>query len=166
LAVAENNKLKNVNMNTKIEVKELPKMNLAFVSSIGPQNLEIAYSKLVKWATSQGLMNNQTKMLTIYHDSFKDTEANKVRMSASILINQPVADLGEIGLTSIQKGKFIVGNYEIGLNDFEKSWTALFLWMNENGFKKRDEKPFEMYHNNFNEHPERKSVVEFFIPII
>jgi hypothetical protein len=28
--------------------------------------------------------------VTIYHDSFKVTEANKVRMSASILLNKPV----------------------------------------------------------------------------
>lgn len=152
-------------MNAKIETKELPKMNLAYVSSIGPQNLESAYGKLMRWATPRGLMNNQTKMVTIYHDSFKVTEANKVRMSASIVLNQPVEAEGEIGLTSIEAGKFVVGSFEIGLNEFEKSWTGLFVWMNENGYKKADREPFEIYHNNFNEHPQRKAIVDFCIPV-
>ncbi len=158
--------LKNwIKMNAKIEITEMPKMNLAYVSSIGSQNLENAYRKLIQWATPQGLINDQTKMVTIYYDSFKITEANKVRMSAAILLNKPIKTEGEIGLTSIEAGKFIVGSFEIGLNEFEKSWTGLFLWMNENGYKKADRNPFEIYHNNFNEHPERKAIVDFYIPV-
>lgn len=154
-----------ITMNAKIEIKEMPKMNLAYVSSIGPKNLESAYAKLIQWATPHGLMNHQTKMVTIYHDSFKVTEANKVRMSAAILLNKHIETNGEVGMTSIEAGKFIVGSFEIGLNEFEKSWTGLFLWMNENGYKKADSNPFEIYHNNFNEHPEKKVIVDFCIPI-
>ena len=158
--------LKNwIKMNANIEIREMPTMELAYVSSIGPQNLENAYGKLIKWAKPRGLVNDQTKMITIYHDSFKVTQANKVRMSASILLNKPVATDGEIGLTSIQPGKCIVGNFEIELKEFEKSWTGLFVWMNENGYKKADREPFEVYHNNFNEHPERKAIVDFCIPV-
>lgn len=160
------NNLKNwIKMNAKIEIKEMSKMDLAYVSSIGPNNLENAYGTLMQWATPKGLMNNQTKMITVYHDSFKVTEANKVRMSASILLDKEVETNGEIGLTTIKAGKFIVGSFEIGLNEFEKSWTGLFVWMNENGYKKADREPFEIYHNNFNEHPQRKAIVDFCIPI-
>lgn len=154
-----------IKMNAKIEIKEMQKMDLAYVSSIGPQNLENAYRKLMQWATPKGLMNDQTKMIIVYHDSFKVTEANKVRMSASILLDKAVETNGEIGLTTIKAGKFIVGSFEIGLNEFEKSWTGLFVWMNENGYKKADREPFEIYCNNFNEHPERKAIVDFYLPI-
>ena len=152
-------------MNAKIEIKEMPKMSLAYVMSLGPQNLEKAYGKIMQWATAKGLMNDQTKMVTIYHDSFKVTEANKVRMSAAILLNKPVETEGEIGLTSIEAGKFIVCSFEIQTNEFEKAWTGLYVWMNENGYKKADRNPFEIYFNNFNEHPEKKAIVDFFIPI-
>lgn len=159
--------LKNwIKMNAKINIKKISKMDLAYVLSIGPQNLGKAYTQLIRWATPQGLMNDQTKLVTIYHDSFKVTEATKVRMSASILLDKPTKTEGEIGLTSIEAGTFIVGSFEIGLNEFERSWTGLFLWMNENGFKKADRNPFEIYHNNFNEHPEKKAIVDFYIPII
>lgn len=110
-------------------------------------------------------MNEQTKMVAIYHDSFKITEASKVRMSACIWLNEPVETEGEIGLTSIEDGKFIVGSFDIGLNEFEKSWTGLFIWMNENGYKKGEGNPFEIYHNNFNEHSQKKAIVDFCIPI-
>jgi len=160
------NNLKNwIKMNAKIEIKEMSKMDLAYVSSIGSHNLENAYGKLMQWATPKGLMNDQTKMITVYHDSFKVTEADKVRMSASILLDKAAETNGEIGMTTIEAGKFIVGRFEIGLNEFEKSWTGLFVWMNENGYKKADREPFEIYYNNFNEHPERIAIVDFCIPI-
>lgn len=60
-------------------------------------------------------------MATIYYDSFKVTEAAKVRMSACLLLDKPIETEGEIGLTSIEKGKFIVGHFEIGVEAFEKS---------------------------------------------
>lgn len=154
-----------IKMNANIEIKDIKKMDLAYVSSSGIQNIEDAYGKIIQWATPRGLMNDQTKMVTIYHDSFKVTEPHKVRMSASILLNEPHEIDGEIGLTAVEPGKFIVGGFEIEMNAFEKSWTGLFLWMNENGYKKADRNPFAVYHNNYKEHPEQKAIVDLYIPI-
>jgi len=154
-----------IKMNAKIEIKEMPKLDLAFVTQIGHLGLGEAYTKLMKWAIPKGLLNENSKMLTIYHDSFKITEPNKVRMSACLILNEQTKVSGEIGLTSIEKGKCIVGHFEIGMHEFEKSWTGLFIWMNENGYKKADRNPFEIYHNNFNEHPEKIAIVDFYIPI-
>lgn len=155
-----------INMNATIQITEIQKMELAYVSSIGSQNLGSAFAKLIQWATPKGLMNEHTKMATIYYDSFKVTEAHKVRMSASIVLNTPIKTEGEVGLTTIEAGKYIVGSFEIGVHEFEKSWTGLFVWMNENGYKKADKTPFEIYHNNFNEHPEKIAIVDFYIPIV
>ena len=153
-------------MKAKIEIKEMPKLDLAFITQIGHNGMENAYDKLIKWATPKGLLENENlKVVTIYHDSFKITEPDKVRMSACISLNEKIEVSGEIGLTTIEKGKFIVGHFEIGINEFEKSWSSLFIWMNENGYKKADRNPYEIYYNNFNEHPEKISIVDFCIPI-
>lgn len=158
--------LKNwIKMNSNIDVKEITGMNLAYITAIGPQNLENAFGKLINWATQNGLMKNNAKFITIYHDSFKVTEASKVRLSAAIVIDEPVKKEGEIGRTSIEAGKYIVGRFTIGQNEFEKSWTGMFLWMNENGYKKADKNPFEIYYNNFKNHPEKKAIVELYIPV-
>jgi len=153
-------------MNATIEVKEIPKSSVAFITQIGENGLDITFEKLINWAKPKGLFDNpKVKMARIFHDSFKITEPDKVRMSACILLEKPVEVSGEVGLTAIEKGRCIVGHFEIEPKDFEKSWRGLFVWMNENGYKKADRNPFEIFHNNFNEHPENKAIVDLYIPI-
>lgn len=154
-----------IKMNAKIEIKEMPKLELAFITQIGHLGIENAYAKLMKWAIPKGLLKESSKMATIYHDSYKITDPNKVRMNACLILTEKTEVSGEIGLTTIEKGKFIEGHFEIGVQEFEKAWTSLFIWMNENGYKKSDRNPFEIYHNNFNEHPEKIAIVNFYIPI-
>lgn len=159
--------LKNwITMNAKIEVKEVAAMELAYVSCIGPQNLGRAFQTLMQWATPRGLMeNDHSKVITIYHDSFKVTEYSKVRISAALSLPEKMETSGAIGTTHIAPGRYIIGSFFIGQEEFEQSWTGLFLWMNENGYTKRDDNPFEVYHTNFNEHPEQKCQVDFYIPV-
>ena len=159
--------LKNwIKMNAKIEIKEMPKLDLVFITQIGVKGLDSAFDRLIKWAKPKGFLDSfGFKVARIYHDSFKITEPDKVRMSACLILKEPVKVSGEIGLTTIEKGKFIVGHFVIEPKDFEKSWSGLFIWMNENGYKKAERNPFEIYHNNFNEHPEKKCIVDLYIPI-
>ena len=152
-------------MNATIEIKELPQTNWAFITQIGVEGLDRSYGKLMQWAIPKGLVNDNLKLGRIYHDSFKFTEPDKVRMSVCLLLSNPVETEGEIGLVSIPKGKHIVGHFEIPPHDFGKSWQSLFVWMNEKGYKKADQNPFEIMHNDFNEHPEKKCIVDFCIPI-
>ena len=160
------NNLKNwTAMNATIEVKELTPMQLACTQCQGPQNLSAAYGIIMRWATPKGLMHDNTKMVTIYHDSFKFTEADKVRMSACILLQEQQVTEGEISQTVLPGGKHIVARYELSIHDFEKSWTGLFLWMNENGYQKAEANPFEIYHNNPNEHPQQLAIVDLCIPV-
>ncbi len=159
--------LKNwIKMNAKIEITEMPKMNLAYVTQIGVSGIENAFQRIIKWATPKELLKKKdTNVCRVFHDSFKVTDADKVRMSIGILTNKHITVDGEVGLTTIEKGKNIVGRFIIEPKEFEKSWESLFIWMNENGYKKADRYPFEIYHNNFNDHPEKKCIVDLIIPI-
>ena len=153
-------------MNATIEIKETPELNLAGVTHVGINGIENAFGKLIKWANSKNLLKNpEAKMGRIFYDSFKVTAPDKVRMSIFLTTNDSFEPEGEINKLTINKGKCVVGRFEIGANDFEKSWTGLFIWMNENGYKKSAENPFEIYHNDFREHPENKFIVDLYIPI-
>ena len=155
-----------LNMSAQIEIRTLPTIHLAFMNSIGELNLQNTYQKLLRWATPKGLLDKaDTKVITIYHNSFKITAPNKVRMSACISTDMEFVPEGEVGKMSIEGGKHIVGYFEITPKEFEKAWTGMFLWMNEKGYKKADKNPFEIYLNNFNEHPEGIAFVELCIPI-
>ncbi|TAF44302.1 MAG: AraC family transcriptional regulator [Sphingobacteriales bacterium] len=140
------NNLKNwIKMNAKIEIIEMPKMNLAYVTQIGVNGINGAFQRIVKWAMPKGLFaQKDTNMCRVFHDSFKVTDADKVRMSIGIITSQKLTVDGEVGLTTIEKGKNIVGHFIIEPNEFEKSWDSLFIWMNENGYKKADKYPFEI----------------------
>jgi AraC family transcriptional regulator len=152
---------------SKIEIKELPEIHLASVLSIGVQNIETAYNKLISWATYKNLFPKENmKMITVYHDSFKDTAPDKVKIHACMLLDEPLKLNGEIFSETLPNGKYIVSRQEITLQEFEKAWQSLFLWMNENGYQYKRTFPFEIYHNNFKEHPEKKCRVDFCIPIL
>lgn len=162
------NELKNwIANNATIEIKELPKLDLAYITQIGVAGLPDAFGRLLNWARPKGLLQTEDlKLARIYHDSFKITAPEKVRMSICLVLKEPIAVDGEVGLTTINSGKFIVGRLEIEPKDFEKAWRGLFAWMNENGYKKADQNPFEIYHNDFNTHPEKKFIVDLYIPIV
>lgn len=159
--------LKNwIRMNAKIEITEMPGMNLAYVTQIGVNGIDQAFQRIIKWATPKELLaKSDTHICRVFHDSFKVTDADKVRMSIGILTKHDVNAEGEVSLTTIEKGKNIVAHFSIEPIEFEKAWDSLFIWMNENGYKKADRNPFEIYHNNYQEHPERKCIVDLIIPI-
>lgn len=155
-----------IKMNAKIEIAEMPKMNLAYVTHIGVNGIDNAFQKILKWAIPKGILaKTDTNVCRVFHDSFKITDADKVRMSIGILTTHQLEVDNEIELTTLERGKNIVGHFVIELAEFEKSWNSLFIWMNENGYKKADRYPFEIYHNNYNEHPEKKCIVDLCIPI-
>ena len=162
------NQMKNfMEANAKIKVKELSEMHLASVLSIGVQNIDNAYNKLISWGISKNIFPRENvKMISVYHDSFKVTAPNKVRIHACMLLDEPIKTDGEIFPETLPKGRHIVGSYFIGIHEFEKAWQSLFLWMNENGYQYKRTFPFEIYHNNFKEHPEKKCRVDFCIPIL
>ncbi len=153
-------------MNAKIEVKETPELNLAGMTHVGVNGIENAFEKLTKWAIPKGLLKNpEAKMGRVFFDSFKFTAPDKVRMSIFLVTNEPFETEAEINKLTISKGKCIIGRFEITPMEFEKSWTGLFIWMNENGYKKGNENPYEIYHNDYREHPENKFIVDLYIPI-
>lgn len=155
------------NMNLKIKVTELQEMNLAAVMSLGIANVEPSYNILIDWAKTKKLFPKENvKMLSVYHDSFKVTPPDKVRIYACMLLDEALRKQeGEVFLETIEAGKFIIGSGEVTLNDFEQCWVSLFLWMKENNYTVRKAFPFEIYHSNFKEHPEGKMLVDFCIPI-
>lgn len=162
-----NNNLNWLKMNANTEVKMMPELQLAYITHQGDINaIGNTYGRLIKWAFPKGLMQQENlRMLTIYHDSIKITDPNKVRMSACIVLNTVIKTEGEVNLKTQPKTKCIVSRFEIALFEFQKAWESSFVWMSEHGCKKADQDPFGIYYNNPEEHPEKKCIVDICIPI-
>lgn len=152
-----------IEMHSNIEIKQIPEQSYVYITCIGPHELPAAFRKLMGWAAANGCMTQEAKLMTVYEDSLKITEEKKARFRACFQTGESVES--EFERASIPAGNYVVGRFEIVLDDFEKAWTGLYAWMDDNDYKRAEGKSFEIYHNNFNEHPERKAVVDFHIPI-
>lgn len=152
----------------KIEIKTVPRLDVAYIAHKGKMEaIGSVYNRLVKWATPKGLINDATRMVTIYHDSPKITDPNNLRMSACIILNYPIDDLnGPVNLRVLSPTKCIVSRFEIAPFQFQQAWESSFVWMTENDYKKSTVDPFEIYYNNAAEHPENKFIVDICIPIL
>ena len=161
-----NNCLNHVKMNAKIEIKELAGMDVAYITCIGVDGLDNAFEKMLQWARRAQLTQiPDFKLIRIFHDSFRITAPENVRMSIGVPLLRATEVSGAVGLTTVEKGKFIIARFLIEPADFGKSWESLFVWMNENGYKKAPGDPFEFLYNNYNDHPEKKCMVDLYIPI-
>ncbi|WP_375241109.1 GyrI-like domain-containing protein [Polaribacter sp.] len=161
-----NNTINWLKMKTSPEIKKTPRLDLAYISYKGKMEaIGSVYNRLVKWATPKGLINEKTKMVTIYHDSPKITDPNNLRMSACMVLNDPIDLDGEIDLRILSPTKCIVSRLEITPHQFQQAWEASFAFMVKNGYEKSNIDPFEIYYNNAAEHPENKFIVDLCIPI-
>ena len=162
-----NNALNWLKMNAKTEIKKVQRLDLAYIAHKGKMEaIGSIYNRLVKWATPKGLINEETRMVTIYHDSPKITDPNNLRMSACIVLNDPIELDGEVNLRILSPTKCIVSRLEIAPFEFQQAWESSFAFMVENGYKKSEVDPFEIYYNNAAEHPENKFIVDLCIPIL
>ena len=153
-------------MKKNIEIREMPAMDVIYCRHTGKFNLiGTAYNKLFKWAGPRGLLSPGMKCITMYHDDPKITAIDKVRQSACIVINKEVKTEGEIGRMLIAGGKYVVGHFEITDTEFQDAWDSVCLWLSESGYQPEDKNPYELYHNNHEDHPEKKFIVDICIPV-
>jgi len=158
---------KRIIMDAKIEVKEMPELQMMYVRHTGAFNLiGQAYEKLFKWAGPRGLLNfPETKTATVYHDDPTVTDIENLRQSACITVANDIKPEGEVGKLIVPKGKYVVGRFEIGVMEFEKAWNSICLWLTESGWQPSEGFPYELYYNNHEEHPEKKFILDICIPV-
>lgn len=163
-----NNALNWIKMNGKTTIQNVEELQLAYISHKGEmEKIGKVFNRLIQWAAPKGLMNQENlRLLTIYHDSPKITSPENIRSSIAIVLNTETTVEGEVRLKTIQPGKCIVSRFEITPNEFQQAWESNFVWMSENGYKKGDKDPFEIYYNNAAEHPENKFIVDMCIPVL
>lgn len=153
-------------MKKNIEIREMPAMNVIYCRHTGQfDKIGNAYEKLFRWAGPRGLLGPGMKCITYYHDDPNITSTDKVRQSACLVTQGEVKTEGEIGRMSIPGGKHFVGHFEIAQQEFKQAWDSVCLWLAESGYQPEDRGPYEIYHNNHEEHPEKKFLVDICIPV-
>ncbi len=152
----------------KVEIKDMPEIHVAYVRHMGNYSeVGNAFEKLMRWAGPRGLLDKpDAKILAVYHDDPGITEESKLRTSVCITIPEGMKTEGEVGTLKITGGKYACGRFEITDEEFSGAWNSMMgEWLPESGYVCEDNPPFELYHNNYEEHPEKKHILDICIPV-
>ena len=155
-------------MSLQVEVKEVDTIHIACITHIGKSDeIALSFHELIEWGKrNQYIKNAAFKMAMVYHDSYKITAPEKVRHSVSLLVDTPVKASGNIDAMVLPKATYAIVSLEIPPTEIPSSWKKAFAWVIENKYRpSKDLKCFEIYHNNFNDHPEKKCILDLYIPL-
>ena len=83
-------------------------------------------------------------MAPIYYDRFKITAPDKLKMKGYLLIDKPIKPDRDMSTLTINERKHSIADHHIDINEFERVWNELFMWMNNKGYNRRNEPPFDL----------------------
>jgi len=159
----------NMKINKGVEVKELPKITVAYVRHTGPYKgddklFERLWGKLCTWAGARGLMNqNDITFLAVYHDDPKVTNEEKLRISICMSVPENTKTDGEIGKMDIEGGKYVVARFELSAGEFMEAWDWVYgSWFPASGYQPDDRPCFELYPQ---EPKDGKFLVDICVPV-
>lgn len=149
------------------EVREVPEYKVAYVRKIGAygkESCEQAFGELMQWAGPRGYLNSGI-MLGVYWDNPEITPPEKCRTDACITVPDGTSPEGQIGIQVISGGMYAVCRFEIRTDNFQQAWEDAFVWLVNSGYECDDKPCYEVYHNNPEEHPEGKWIIDICIPL-
>ena len=142
----------NMQLNKSVEVKELPKMTVAYIRHIGPYKgndalFEGIWNKLFSWAGPRGLIGGKDfKSLVVYHDDPNVTVEDKLRMSVCITVPPATKVEGAVGKMDIEAARYVICRFEVNAQQFQQAWDWVYgEWFPASGYQPDDKPCFEMY---------------------
>lgn len=153
----------------KPKFKELKSRTVIYVNSIGPyeaQGTEKAWEKVCEFAERNRLFGRATEFIGISHDDPNLTESGKLRYDACITVSKEVRPEGEVGVKTIEGGKYAIFMHKGPYSDFEKTYDYIYgIWLSESGEEVRDAPCFEKYLNSPDKTKPEKLKTEIYIPV-
>ncbi len=124
------------------------------------------FTKLYCFADINKLVSQVTKWFVVYHDYSDLTAEEKLRLSVCMSIKDDVANQGEFGCMELAGGRYAVGKFLIGAEEYQGAWNyMIFRWLPDSGYMPDDRLCFEYYPPQEKEDDHTRRVVEIFIPI-
>ena len=152
-----------------VEVKNLPRMTVAYLRHTGPYKgdeklFEKLWNRLFAWAGPRGLVcTPDFKMLVIYHDDMNVTIEEKLRMSVCITIPPDTKVDGDIGKMQIDTAKYVVARFSVTSTEFLQAWEWVYgEWLPSSGYQPDDKPCFEIYPE---EPKDGKFTVDICVPV-
>ncbi len=154
-----------------VEAKDIQEMPVIYIRNTGmfkgePQLFRKLLDKLFGWADARGLIDHRdTRVLSLYHDNSEVTDEERFRTSICLTIHGDAAVDGEIGKMTIPGGRYAIAHCILDATQFMGAWNFLGGWLPGRGYQPDDRPCFEIYLNDPDEHPEKKTIVDLYIPV-
>jgi AraC family transcriptional regulator len=125
-----------------------------------------AWDKLVAWAGPKGLLHAATKCIGIGYDNPQVTPSEKIRYDACFTVDNEVEAEGEVGIQTIDGGKFATFTHKGSYDGLEATYAEIMgKWLPQSGQQLGENPSFEMYLNHPEETPPEKLLTKIHIPI-
>lgn len=155
-----------------VEVKAIQEMPVIYIRNIGmfggeAKLFQKLFKQLFNWADARGIIHYpDTKVLSLYHDHPEVTDEARFRTSLCLTVTGEIEVEGEIGKMVVPGGKYAVGHFCLDSHEYKEAWDIIWgSWLPESGYQPDDRPCFEIYLNQPEEHPEKKSIVDMYVPI-
>lgn len=125
-----------------------------------------AWKKLWEQVKAQKLFTKGIQHFGLPHDDPKVTDEDKIRYDACLIIHKDAKPDGDIGVKTLNGGKFAVFLYQGSYKYFADVYNHIFNeWLLNTDYELRDEPVRERYISNPERVAEDKLKTEFYIPI-
>jgi len=149
-----------------VERADTTAIYIRLIGVYGSHDYASTSKKLWSYIRKHQLFGPHLETIGISHDDPKVTEGVKCRYDACVVVNQSVTPEGEIGVKTIQGGKFAVFLHSGSYFKMQETFDSIFSkWIIENEIELRHAPIMEKYLNNPYETAEEDLLTEIYIPI-
>jgi len=152
-----------------VEFQTLTNQKVFYVRKTGPYKkaAEEAWGAIMKFTYSNRLMSKNSQCFGISYDDPHVTEADKLRYDACVTIDEDIEPEGEVGVQTIEGGRYAVFLHKGPYEKFQETYDWIFkTWLPESGKTLRDIPCYEKYLNRDPRRTKPENLrTEIFIPI-
>lgn len=155
-----------------VEIVNIQAIKIAYIRFTGDyQELAIHFplilERLFEIGNMQNLIEDEAKVVAIYHDHPEFSQPKDFKTSIGITIPYNACiDESELSFMEIPSGLYIVGHFYIPQHLYSVIWDYIYEeWLTTSGYVPRDSFPFEMYMNNYREDKNHMHRVDIYLPV-
>lgn len=133
-----------------VTIKTLPEFNVVSIYHRGAYNkIGQAYDQLFGWLIPRGLVDEQTRVMTIGYDDPATVPEDELRSRACAMVSKPCTLEAPLEWWKIEGGRYAVLRYKGPYDALPSIYQWLFgTWLLQSGLALRDSPPFEEYINS------------------
>jgi AraC family transcriptional regulator len=149
-------------------IETLPSTRLAFVRHTGPYHeVGKAWQRLMSWAGPRGLFGPGLRLIGVVHDDPEITAPERVRYDAAIVVGGHVAPEGDVGVQTIDEGRFAVARHRGPYDTLAATYARLCgEWAPRAGHELRSAPALESYLNSPGMTAPGNLLTDVYVPVV